>query len=135
MGTLIPGGELDQEFVLAQGGLPSHDAHIDPPLRSLIRSACEYASSADFAVVLRVCLDRGTDFLIHGLRKEVFGGRQDGGIGLSEGDTVRLAAMLPAVARWSHLAVNSIPNELVEVRDPYVNVLACGDSPCVRLIC
>jgi peroxin-3 len=113
LGTLIPGGELDQEFVLLQGGLPSQDAHVDPPLRSLIVSTCQYVSSADFGVVLRVCLDRGTDILIRGLREEVYESEQDGRVGQLE--KVRLAAMLPAVARWSHLATNGIPNELVEV--------------------
>jgi len=114
LGALIPGGELDQEFVLLQGGLSSQDAHIDASLRSLIRSTCLHISSADFGVVLHVCLDRGTDILIRGLREEVFGGGQGGGMGHLEGETVRLAAMLPAVTRWSHLAVNGIPNELVE---------------------
>lgn len=72
-------------------------------------------SSADFGVVLRVCLDRGADVLIRGLREEVYWGEQDDSVDQPEKGTVRLAAVLPAVARWSHLAVNGIPNELIEV--------------------
>lgn len=113
LGTLIPGGEPDQEFVLLQGGLSPADAHLDAPLRGLIRSACEYISSADFNVVLRVCMDRGSDVLMRGLREEVFDEREEVGEE-GEAETVRLAAVLPAVARWAHLAVNGIPNEVVE---------------------
>ncbi|KAF8310422.1 hypothetical protein DL93DRAFT_2084612 [Clavulina sp. PMI_390] len=135
LGTLIPGGELDQEFVLLQGGIPSSSAHIDaktsPGLRSLIASACAYVSSADFGVVLGACVDRASRVLVRGVGEEVFdvggdgstsGWRGRGIVELQEGDEdeedrprkVRLAAMLPAVTRWSHLAVSGIPNEVLE---------------------
>lgn len=37
---------------------------------------------------------------------------------MEEGGEVklRLAALLPGLARWSHLAINGLPNELVDVR-------------------
>jgi peroxin-3 len=116
LGTLLPAGELDQEFVLLQGGLSSADARLDPVTRSLIKETVTYVTSADFGTVFGACLDRVTDILIQGLREGVFEGGQEDDDSKVEKHSVRLAAMLPAVARWSHLAVNGIPNPLVEVR-------------------
>jgi hypothetical protein len=31
------------------------------------------------------------------------------------GEKVKLAALLPGVARWTHLALNGVPNEIIEV--------------------
>lgn len=133
LSTLLPAGEADQEFVLLQGGLASHHAHVDRTLRSLLNETRSFISSADFGVVLGLCLDRGTETLIGGLRDNVYEhqythtpirigegrggeeGEEEDGEGA--GAKVRLAALLPAVARWSHLAVNGMPNELVEVRE------------------
>lgn len=120
LGTLLPGGELDQEFVLLQGGLSESDAHLDGPLRSLIAATCEAAGSADFGVVLGLGMDRGTEVLVRALREDVYEGggedyNEETGSGL-ERASVRLAAVLPAVARWAHVAVHGMPNELIEVR-------------------
>jgi peroxin-3 len=114
----VPLNEMDQAFVLLQGGLASHHAHIDAPLRSLLSETSVFVSSADFGIVLGVCLDRGTAMFLDGLRKSAFGmGDHGQKIEFDEqSPTVRFAALLPAVARWSHLAVNGIPNELIEVR-------------------
>lgn len=132
LSTLLPAGEADQEFVLLQGGLASHHAHVDRTLRSLLNETRSFISSADFGVVLGLCLDRGTETLIGGLRDNVYEhqhthtqtqiriGEERGGEEVEvegAGAKVRLAALLPAVARWSHLAVNGMPNELVEVRE------------------
>lgn len=36
--------------------------------------------------------------------------------GVEEGEEkVKLAALLPGVARWTHLALNGVPNEIIEV--------------------
>jgi hypothetical protein len=37
---------------------------------------------------------------------------------------LKLAALLPGMARWSHLALNGLLNELVNVRHFYSSVLA-----------
>lgn len=113
---MLPGSDLDQEFVLLQGGLSSADARLDPPTRSLIEDTISFVNSAEFNTVFGACLDRGTEVLIKGLREGVFEGGQEADDGKLETDGVRLAAMLPGVARWSHLAVNGFPNLLVEVR-------------------
>jgi len=116
LGSLVPLNEMDQAFVLLQGGLASHHAHIDVPLRSLLSETSVFVSSADFGIVLGLCLDRGTAMFLDGLRKSAFGmGDHGQKIEFDEqSPTVRFAALLPAVARWSHLAVNGIPNELIE---------------------
>jgi hypothetical protein len=33
----------------------------------------------------------------------------------NESAKVKLAALLPGVARWTHLALNGVPNEIIEV--------------------
>lgn len=67
-------------------------------------------------------MDRGTEALVRALREDVYeggeGGGEYGGMGGSglERASVRLAAVLPSVARWAHVAVHGMPNELIEVR-------------------
>lgn len=61
------------------------------------------------------------EVLFDGLQKNVFVDPDmsvDGlGVGFGGEDSVRLrlAGLLPGLARWSHLALNSLPNELVDV--------------------
>jgi peroxin-3 len=84
-------------------------------------------ASSDFAVVLEVCLDRATEVLFEGLEKNVYGrdaaahvaGGEDGAVGV-EVERIRLAGLLPGLARWSQLALNGLPNELVDVRLPFL---------------
>lgn len=70
-------------------------------------------ASPAFARVLECCLDRETEVLFDGLNRGVFaeGGGEDG-----EPEKLRLASLLPGLARWSHLALDTVPNELVDVR-------------------
>jgi hypothetical protein len=64
--------------------------------------------------------------LFEGLEKNVFGrdaaahvaGGGDGAVGV-EVERIRLAGLLPGLARWSQLALNGLPNELVDVRLPF----------------
>jgi len=59
--------------------------------------------------------------LFEGLEKNVFGRDaaaadvEDGAVGV-EVERIRLAGLLPGLARWSQLALNGLPNELVDVR-------------------
>jgi peroxin-3 len=63
--------------------------------------------------------------LFEGLEKNVFGrdtGAASPGVARGEGDgagaeleRIRLAGLLPGLARWSQLALNGLPNELVDV--------------------
>ena len=75
-------------------------------------------SSADFARVLEVCLDRATDVMFDGLENNVFkpSGSLAGEDRIEE-VRIRLAGLLPGLAKWSHLALNGLPNELIEVSD------------------
>ena len=63
--------------------------------------------------MLEVCLDTATEVLFTGLEKNVFVPNEP-----SPGEEVlhiRLAGLLPGLARWSQLALNGLPNELVDV--------------------
>ncbi|KAH7920033.1 hypothetical protein BV22DRAFT_1199197 [Leucogyrophana mollusca] len=122
----------------------THTTHTpDSHFTGLLAQTRSYLLSPDFAVVLEASLDRAMEVLIEGLRGRVFvdsaGGMNDGtvvggGDGTRGGDEdedghsqlhresarekeevkVRLAGLLPGLARWSQLALNGLPNELVD---------------------
>lgn len=99
-----------------QGGIPPHIAmNPSPEFIELLNETRSILSSPDFSVVLEVCLDRATDILMEGLKKNVF---VEAGSNLdANGEEVklRLAGLLPGLARWSHLALYGLPNELIDV--------------------
>lgn len=103
----------------------------DPMFSSLLSQTRVYLSSPDFAYALSAALDRATSVLVDGLRAKVFvdlnttnvpeGLSANNPIDLTVGQEVkeevkvRLAGLLPGLARWSQLALNAVPNELVDV--------------------
>lgn len=92
-------------------------AHTQPPaFDSLLDETRAIVASADFAHVLEVCLDRATEVLFANLERNVFV-ESDAGESLGGGGAVRvrLAGLLPGLARWSQLAMRGLPNELVDV--------------------
>lgn len=87
----------------------------DPAFAQLLAELRSTASSSAFATLLEAALDRATEVLLDGLRKNVFH-TMDGTEMDVEIEKPRLANLLPGLARWSHLALNTVPNELVDVR-------------------
>lgn len=90
-------------------------AHLldDPRFSALITETRTILCSSDFSRVLEVCLDTATETLFAGLEKNVFVPNEP-----EPGDDmlrIRLAGLLPGLARWSQLALNGLPNELVDV--------------------
>lgn len=60
-------------------------------------------------------MDKATEILFEGLEKNVFRTGSGGG-GVEGGEErIRLAGLLPGLARWSQLALEGLPNELVDV--------------------
>ncbi|KAH7883130.1 Peroxin-3-domain-containing protein [Phlebopus sp. FC_14] len=102
----------------------------DVKFTSLLAETRTYLTGADFAYALTCALDRATGVLMDGLRARVFvdveeavnvpeGGPGPDGQGqrvwgTTEEVRIRLAGLLPGLARWSQLALNSTPNELVD---------------------
>lgn len=112
---MIPPTPDSLRNVLVQGGLPHEFTSIDDPaFLNLVNETRAFISSADFGRVLETCLDHATDVLFDGLRRTLF---TDGlsSVDAASGEKVRLAGLLPGVARWCHSAVHGTPNELVEV--------------------
>ena len=114
--------DVDQTPIyLAPPPPPTQFSLLDEPFIALIEETRSILASSDFAVVLEVCLDRATEVLFEGLEKNVFGRDaaaadvEDGAVGV-EVERIRLAGLLPGLARWSQLALNGLPNELVDVR-------------------
>ncbi|KAG5642120.1 hypothetical protein DXG03_003591 [Asterophora parasitica] len=69
-------------------------------------------ASADFARVLAVCLDRATEVLFDGLEVAVFG--PSAAAAATEANRVRLAGMLPGLAKWSREIGVGVPCVLVD---------------------
>ncbi|KAG2363067.1 Peroxin-3-domain-containing protein [Suillus spraguei] len=102
----------------------------DPIFSSLLTQTRAYLAGLDFAYALSAALDRATVVLVDGLRAKVFVDSNTPNVpeGLSatnpidltvEEETkeeikIRLAGLLPGLARWSQLALNAVPNELVD---------------------
>lgn len=117
--TLLPPTPETLQHVLTQGGIPSFmTAHYDPEFISLLAETHKHLLSGSFERVLEICLDRATDILFRGLEKNVFGSaEEDPNLlpALGQEPRVRLASMLPGLARWCHLALEGLPNELIDV--------------------
>ncbi|KAI0315789.1 Peroxin-3 [Amylostereum chailletii] len=112
MSTLLPPTTSAVAHLLTRGGFPPSygDAH-DPAFTSLLEETRDVLASANFQLVLERCLDRATSVLFDGLRENVFV-PDDGEDG--EQVRLRLAGMLPSLARWSSLALRGLPNVLVD---------------------
>ncbi|TBU26261.1 Peroxin-3 [Dichomitus squalens] len=119
MSTLLPPTPETLQHVLTQGGIPAWvaTAH-DPTFDAFLSETRTHVASGSFEHVLEVCLDRATEVLFRGVEKHVFGSYQEQDdltlVGGQE-PRERLAAMLPGLARWCHLALEGLPNELVDV--------------------
>ncbi|CCL99374.1 uncharacterized protein FIBRA_01392 [Fibroporia radiculosa] len=117
MSTLLPPTIETLQHVLVQGGIPTRVASAtDAQFESLLTETRTHIFSASFQRVLEVCLDQATDMLFSGLRKNIFSGETIG-CGVDGDDQEvreRLAAMLPGLGRWCHLALETYPNELVD---------------------
>ena len=93
---------------------PPHIRILEEPFATLLHETRSALSSPDFARVLEVCLDHATEILFESLEKNIF--RPSGeGEGKGEEVRMRLAALLPGLAKWSQLALNGLPNELIDV--------------------
>ncbi|KIL66613.1 hypothetical protein M378DRAFT_74956 [Amanita muscaria Koide BX008] len=101
-----------------------HAVH-DPLFISLIEETRAVIKSPDFEHVLEACLDRATAVLFDGLEKNVFVSSETAP---GEEVRIRLAGLLPGLTRWSRLALNGIPNELVD------NVLGLREVTCLSAI-
>ncbi|OSD01028.1 hypothetical protein PYCCODRAFT_1436810 [Trametes coccinea BRFM310] len=116
LSTLLPPTPETLQHVLTQGGIPPWlaTAH-DPKFNAFLEETRTHLASGSFDHVLEVCLDKAMDVLSHGVEKHVFGshGDQDDAM-MGQEPKERLAAMLPGLARWCHLALEGLPNELVD---------------------
>ncbi|EJD42092.1 Peroxin-3 [Auricularia subglabra TFB-10046 SS5] len=95
-----------------------------PVLQTLLDETRARLRGADFAVVLRAALERAEAVLLAALEEDLFKPDDLAAPSLEESfgprireiptKRVRLAALLPGVARWAHAAVQGYPNELVD---------------------
>jgi len=111
LSTLLPPTSSTLSHLLTRGGFPpTHGDTHDPAFTALLEETRDLLTSSDFAVVLERALDRATNLLFDGLSQNVFAGKEG-----EEGEVrLRAANVLPALARWSNLALNGLPNELVD---------------------
>lgn len=83
----------------------------DPFFETLLAESRATASSPDFTHVLKACLNQATNMMLSNVEESLF--RQDFSSG--EETRVKLAAILPSFSSWSQAALNTLPNELVDV--------------------
>lgn len=111
---MLPSTSETLQHALIQGGIPPPLAAFpDAKFDALLAETRTHLQSASFAHVLETGLDQATDIFLRSMEPHVFPG-PDGGLG--DEPRERLAAMLPGLARWCHLALEGLPNELVDVR-------------------
>jgi peroxin-3 len=111
--TLLPPTSSTLSHLLTRGGFPAahSDAH-EPAFTALLEETRDLLTSSNFAVVFERALDRATSLLFDGLSRNVFLGKEN-----EEGEVrLRTASVLPGLTRWSRLALDGFPNELVDVR-------------------
>lgn len=119
LSSLLPPTTETMQHVLTHGGIgPWAATHHDAVFTALLDETRSLISSSDFARVLEVGLDNAVAVLFDGVEKNVFvDSTVATGSGLepwAEPLKLRLAGLLPGLARWSHLALNALPNELVD---------------------
>lgn len=95
-------------------------------LGALLEETRSRLGSPDFAVVLGAALEAAADVLSAGLLHNVFPQGAEGEEVPEEEARVRLAGMLPGMARWSKLALTGLPNELVDVSGSSFHGLGCA---------
>jgi len=124
----MPSTVETMQHALIQGGIPaSRVTARTPDFIALLSETASILTSSDFERVLEICLDRATGILFDGLQKNVFveSGKQVDESG--QDLRLRLAGLLPGLARWSHLALNGLPNELVDVSYTLFNFVRQGN--------
>ncbi len=84
---------------------------------TLLEETRDLLTSSNFSLVLERALDRATSLLFDGLSQNVFVGQE----GEESEVRLRTASVLPGLARWSSLALNGLPNELVDVRSSFLS--------------
>ncbi|KAF8649441.1 hypothetical protein AX16_005806 [Volvariella volvacea WC 439] len=98
----------------------------DPAFLDLLTETHHIITSEEFAYVLEVLLDQATEVLVSGLDKAVF--KSSGGVAIPpplassslsnlEGEEevrIRLAGLLPGLAKWSKETLEGLPNVLVD---------------------
>jgi peroxin-3 len=127
LSSTLMGLELPDRGDVAEGSQPRQPSHTSHPSMSmhgpqfdaLLDETRNILASPDFAYVLEKCLDRATGVLCAGIEASVFG-CSDGPPGGE--DRIRLAALLPDLARWSQTVLGGLPNELIDVRT-YFSIL------------
>ena len=94
----------------------------DSSFMALLSQTRTYIQSSFFEVVLANCLDRVTVTLLDDLGENALGVPQverdkpDLPPGLAQEPRMCLAGILPELALWGRLALESVPNEIVKVR-------------------
>ena len=111
--TYLP-AEARESRSFAFGSATPPLAHLhEEPFSNLLSETRKVLSSPDFARVLEICLDYATEILSESLAKNAFEPNRDP-IGTAE-PRIKLAELLLALSKWSQLALEGLPNELVDV--------------------
>lgn len=116
--ALFPSTLDEERETLFESGLPANiaDAGISPELRSLLNETQDFIDSPDFSIVLRSCLDKSFEIMTSSLGHLFVNMPATASSRFEEVEEkrVRLAAILPALARTSHSVLTESPNEYAD---------------------
>lgn len=121
--AFLPSTAETVQYVLAQGGVsPSLASTPDPQFDALLAETRMHLESRSFKRVLDASLEKATEILFDGLERNLFDSAEgqaepESALGLTSERRVRLAGMLPGLARWCHLALHGFPNDLIDVSE------------------
>lgn len=111
--ALLPPDAESLDQTLLSAGSPAHllpsKCH-DEELNTLFSESCEIIRSPAFTKAFDAAIESSFNAFFEYLEKEVFDSTTR-----EQGQSLRLVDVLPGMARWSHVAVNSLPNGLVDV--------------------
>lgn len=116
--VLFPSTHSEEAETLSQSGLAT--TVVDPTLRFLLDETKDFIDSADFSTVLRSMLDKSFALLTSSLGDTfapppIPNTQQTARFEEVQERKVKLAALLPALARSTHTILNSHPNEYTEL--------------------
>jgi len=110
--TLLPSDPESLDQTLVSAGSPTRllPSRIkDPEFDALIAESRQLISSPSFSQAFDASLETSFDLFFGYLEREIFDSANR-----SSAQHLRLVDILPGMARWSHIATNALPNELVD---------------------
>jgi len=110
--AILPPDTESLDQTLLSAGTPIRlipSKYHDEELDTLFSEACKIIQSPSFTKAFEAAIESSFDVFFEYLEKEVFDSSRR-----EQGHSPRLVDVLPGMARWNHIAISRLPNELVD---------------------